>query len=182
MQNPWLTHCTKTVHDCPWIRIDVSKVTTPGGSPGEYNVVHFKNIAIGVIPLDENGNVYLVGQWRYPLNQYSWEIPEGGGKLDVDPLESAKRELKEETGLSANKWEKVLVMHLSNSATDEYGILYLATGLTQGEAEPEEDEELKIKKMHHSEFYDAVMRGEITDSLTVLAAMHLRILALEGKI
>jgi 8-oxo-dGTP pyrophosphatase MutT (NUDIX family) len=182
MNNSWKTHSTKTVHDSPWIKIDVSDVTTPGGSPGQYHVVHFKHIAIGIIPMDDDGYIYLVGQWRYPLNQYSWEIPEGGGKLDVEPLESAKRELKEETGLTAASWVKVLDMHLSNSATDEYGVLYLATGLTEGESEPEEDEDLQLKKMHHSEFYHAVMRGEITDSLTVAAALHLRILALEGKI
>lgn len=179
---PWKTFSTKTVHDCPWIRIDVSNVETPGGSPGQYHVVHFHHWAIGIIPIDADGNVTLVGQYRYPLKQYSWEIPEGGGKMEDTPLETAKRELKEETGLIADNWEKVLEAHLSNSATDEWGVLYLATGLTQGEAEPEEDEDLRIRKISVDDFYREVMEGKITDSLTVMAAQHLRILKLENKL
>ncbi len=180
--NPWKTLQTKTVHDCPWIRLDVSDVITPGGSEGKYHVVHFKHIAIGIIPLDSEGNVYLVGQHRFPLDKYCWEIPEGGGKLDVEPIESAKRELLEETGITALEWEQILEMHLSNSATDEYGVLFLARNLQFGDAHPEEDEDLTVRKIHHTEFYEEVMSGKITDSITVAAALHLRILHLENKI
>jgi 8-oxo-dGTP pyrophosphatase MutT (NUDIX family) len=172
---PWKTLKSHTAYDCPWIRLDVSDVITPGGSPGQYHVVHFHNLAIGIIPVDSDGNVWLVGQYRYPLKRYSWEIPEGGGDPEVDPLESAKRELKEETGLTAARWERVLEAHLSNSATDEWGVLYLATDLTVGDAEPEEDEDLRLRKISIDDFYQEVMDGKITDSLTVMAAQFLMI-------
>eukprot|EP01137_Pigoraptor_chileana_P035298 Opistho-2@29093 len=128
--NPWTTLTEEVVYNNPWIKVTSHKVLNPNGGEGIYGKVHFKNIAIGVIPLFENGDTLLVGQFRYPLNAYSWEIPEGGGKLEVDPIDSAKRELIEETGLIASKWTKLLEMHLSNSVSDEFSIIYLAEDLT----------------------------------------------------
>jgi 8-oxo-dGTP pyrophosphatase MutT (NUDIX family) len=167
--NPWITKTTETVYESPWIRVSKSDVLNPVGNPATYSVVHFKNLAIGVLPLDKDYNTWLVGQYRYPLGEYSWEIPEGGGKHEDAPVESAKRELKEETGIIANHYEELMRMHLSNSATDELAITFLATGLQFEEAEPEESEVLQIKKLHLGEAFDWVMQGKITDAISVAA-------------
>jgi 8-oxo-dGTP pyrophosphatase MutT (NUDIX family) len=166
-ENPWKTLESSVKYENPWLSIRHEEVVTPAGTPGIYGVVSFKNKAVGVIPIDEDGNTYLVGQYRYPLNEYSWEIPEGGSPLNTDPLESAKRELREETGLEAKKWTKIARIHTSNSATDEEGFLYIAEELVQGQYEPEETEDLRIWKLPLSEAVDMVMSSRITDSLSV---------------
>jgi ADP-ribose pyrophosphatase len=181
-KNPWTTLTSEEVYDSPWIKLTKHDVLNPNGNPGTYSVVHFKNIAIGIVPLDKDHNTYIVGQYRYPLKQYSWEIPEGGGKLDVPPLDSAKRELLEETGITAGKWTPIQELHLSNSATDEYGILYLAEELSFGESEPEDDEKLEVRKLPFEELYSMVQKGEITDSLTVVAVLKIKLMMQEGKI
>lgn len=165
--NPWKVLSSREIYDNPWIRVKEDQVINPSGKPGIYGTVHFKNKAIGIIPLDEHLYTWLVGQYRYPLEEYSWEIPMGGGKLDIDILESAQRELKEETGLTAGKWTKIARIHTSNSVTDEEGFVFLAEELTQGHTEFEETEDLLIKKMHLSEAVRMVMNNEITDSLSV---------------
>ena len=167
--NPWKTLETKEVYDNPWLKITQSDVLNPSGNPGIYGVVHFKNLAIGIVPLDEDGNTWIVGQYRYPLNEYSWEIPEGGGKIGVDPLISAQRELSEETGIVANKWTKIQEFNTSNSCTDEHSILYLAHDLTFHQAHPDEDELLQIKKINICDLYQKVITSQIKDSLTVVA-------------
>jgi ADP-ribose pyrophosphatase len=179
--NPWKTVNSKKTYENPWISVTEHDVINPKGGKGIYGVVHFKNKAIGIIPIDEEENTYLVGQFRYPLNEYSWEIPEGGGPNDIDTLESAKRELLEETGLKAEKWELIQEMHLSNSVSDEKAYIFLATGLSQHEAEPEDTEDLKIKKLPFEEAYQMVLKGEITDSLTVAALLKMKVMMLEGK-
>lgn len=178
LPNPWITHSSEKIYDSPWIGVTKHEVTNPNGHPGTYSVVHFKNLAIGVVVLDEENNTWLVGQWRYPLNKYTWEIPEGGGNRQVDPLESAKRELEEETGIKANKWEKILEMHLSNSASDEFCILFLARELTFGQAKPEDDEALEVMKIPFEEVYQLVNEGKITDSLTVAAVLKVKLMLL----
>ncbi|WP_336514052.1 NUDIX hydrolase [Pollutibacter soli] len=175
MENPWTILSEKLVYDNPWISVTEFDVIQPGGGKGIYGKVHFKNLAIGVIPMDEEGNIYLVGQYRFPLNQYSWEIPEGGGALSVPAIDSAKRELQEETGLTASRWDELITLHLSNSVSDEYGIVYLARGLQQGKASPEETEDLQVKKMHVEEVYQMVINGSITDSLTVCGILRLKL-------
>ena len=179
---PWKTIKSETKHESAWIKIDAHDVINPAGKPGHYSTVHFKNIAIGIIPLDNEYNTWIVGQYRYPLKEYHWEIPEGGGKLDVEPIESAKRELSEEVGLKANNWQEILTMHLSNSASDEKAIIYLATNLTLGESHPDEDEELTIKKLPFKEVYNMVLDGEITDAMSVAAILKTHILIKEGSI
>ncbi|MDB5242213.1 MAG: mismatch repair protein MutT [Spirosoma sp.] len=166
-KNPWQTLNSAVRYENPWLAIRHEEVLTPAGTPGIYGVVSFKNKAVGVIPLDEDGNTYLVGQYRYPLDEYSWEIPEGGSPLGTDPLESAKRELKEETGLVASRWSQIARIHTSNSATDEEGFLYIAEGLKQGDHAPEETEELRIWKLPLAEAVDMVMASRITDALSV---------------
>lgn len=181
-KNPWKTNKSELVYESPWISLTKHDVINPSGNPGTYSVVHFKGFAIGVIPLDENYNTWLVGQYRYPINQYTWEIPEGGGDLNLPPLDSAKRELLEETGIVAKKWTKIQETHLSNSATDEFCVLYVAQDLSFEKPQPDEDERLEIKKISFDEFYEMVLKGEITDSLSVIAALKIKILMNEGKI
>ncbi len=167
-KNPWTTLSSKTIYSNPWIEVEESQVTTPAGKPGIYGKVHFKNVAVGVIPLDENNNTWLVGQYRYTLNEWSWEIPEGGSPENELPLETAKRELKEETGILAAHWEEFMKIHTSNSVCDEVGFLFIAKGLTIGVPEFESTEaDMKIKKLPFSEAVEMVMNGNITDGLSV---------------
>ena len=180
--NPWTILHEKEVYDNSWIEITEFDVLNPSGGNGIYGKVHFKNHALGIIPLDEELNTYLVGQYRFPLEQYSWEIPEGGGPIGMDMLESAKRELKEETGLVAGEWTKLADLHLSNSVTDEFGSLFMARKLSQEEAMPEETEQLVVKKIPFEEAFEMVEKGIITDSLSVTAILKVKILLLEGKL
>ena len=165
--SPWNTLNITSVYENPWIRLEHHEVLNPAGKEGIYGKVHFKNRAMAIIPVDEHGNTWLVGQYRYTLDEYTWEVPMGGGPIGQDLLDSAKRELKEETGLSAGKWTEIMKIHTSNSVTDELGIVYLAEDLTQGEAEFEETEVLQIRKLPFSEVLDMVMSGAITDSISV---------------
>jgi 8-oxo-dGTP pyrophosphatase MutT (NUDIX family) len=180
--NPWQITAEKEIYDNPWIGLTEFQVINPSGNPGIYGKVHFKNVAIGVLPLDEDLNTYLVGQYRFPLAQYSWEMPEGGGPVGTDPFASAKRELLEETGLKATEWTEIQRLHLSNSVSDELSILYLARGLQQFEAEPEETEQLVVKKIPFEEMYQMVCHGEITDAMTVAAVLKVKLLLFENKL
>jgi len=175
-RGPWKTLKEQLRYSSPWIEVSQHEVIDPGGRPGIYGVIHFVNLAIGVIPLDDEGNTWIVGQYRYPTRSYSWEIPEGGGRRDVTPLESAKRELREETGIVAERWTEILRMDLSNSASDEHAIIFLAEGLDFHQPEPDHNEELTIRKLPFEELFGMVMRGEILDSLTVAAVMKLKLL------
>lgn len=181
-ENPWKTLGSKPIYENPWIQLTEFDVINPGGGTGIYGKVHFKHLAVGVLVLDKQRNTYLVGQYRYTIGDYSWEIPEGGGPVGTDPLDSAKRELLEETGLVAQQWHLLLEMHLSNSVSDELAILYLATDLTQLEAEPEETEQLQIKKLPFEEAYQMVVDGKIKDSMSVAAIQKTKLLFLEGKL
>ncbi len=166
-QNPWKTNKINPIYENPWIKVEQHDVINPAGNEGIYGKVHFKNRAMGIIPIDKDMNTWLIGQFRYTLNEYAWEIPMGGGPMNEDKLESAKRELKEETGLIAEKWTEIMKIHTSNSVTDEVGFVYLAEDLTQGGTEFEETEVLKIKKLPFIEVLEMVMNGEITDGISI---------------
>ncbi|WP_316837528.1 NUDIX hydrolase [Pedobacter nutrimenti] len=181
-KNPWTTLESRKIYENNWIGLTEHDVINPSGGKGIYGQVHFKNLAIGILPLDEERNTWLVGQYRYPLNAYSWEIPEGGGPLHLPALDSAKRELLEETGLTASHWQQIQQMHLSNSVSDELAVIYIATGLTEGESEPEETEQLRIRKLPFEEAYQMVLHGEITDSMSVAAILKTKILLDEGAL
>jgi 8-oxo-dGTP pyrophosphatase MutT (NUDIX family) len=180
--NPWSIINQKTIYENPWINLTEFQVINPSGGTGIYGKVHFKHRAVGVIPLDEKGNIWLVGQYRFTLNQYSWEIPEGGGKMEEDPLEAAKRELLEETGLVAREWTKIMTMHLSNSVSDEIAIIFLARGLDQEQPQPEETEQLQVRKITFEEAVHMVEEEKITDSMSVAAIQKIRLLVYEGKL
>lgn len=167
MENPWKTLSLKKIYENPWISVEEHDILNPAGNPGIYGKVHFKNKALGIIPIDQFGNTWLVGQFRYTLNEYSWEIPMGGGPIGQDILESAQRELKEETGLTAKKWTEVLRIHTSNSVTDEEGFVFLAEDLEEGEPEFEETEVIKIHKLPFEEAVQWVMEGRITDGISI---------------
>lgn len=180
--NPWKTKNSRVVYDNAWIRVREDEVVRPDGKPGIYGVVHFKNTAIGVLAIDENDKIWLVGQYRYALDCYSWEIPEGGCREPETHLDAAKRELMEETGLIASNWTRLGAAFLSNSVCDEQSVFYLATGLTQGTASPEGTEQLAYKHVPFDEALHMVMSGEITDALSVLAISHYAILRATNKI
>ena len=154
----------------------------PSGAPGIYGTVHFKNLAIGVVPIDESGNVVLVGQYRFPLRAYSWEIPEGGGEHSASALESAQRELREECGLAAGSWKEIVCMDLSNSVSDERSTAFLAWDLSAAPGRPDETEKLQVA---HVPFWDAVnraKRGEIRDAISVAALFRVALMTFEGEL
>jgi 8-oxo-dGTP pyrophosphatase MutT (NUDIX family) len=180
--NPWTTLGSRQVYTNPWIEVTEHSVLNPRGGKGIYGTVHFKNLAIGCIVIDHDGCTYLVGQYRYPLGYYSWEIPEGGGDPAIAPLASAQRELAEETGLRARQWQSLLEMDLSNSATDEHATCFLAWDLEQGESEPEEVEQLTIKRVPFSVAFQMVMGGEIRDAMSVATILKVQLLALSNAL
>ena len=173
LPNPWKQQSNRQIFENPWIRVEEDDVINPGGGLSHYGKILFKNIAIGIVPLDENNDTWLVGQYRYVPDCYSWEIPMGGGPLHVDPLESAKRELREETGLSAASWDTLMQLHTSNSVTDERGIVYVARELSQGATAFEETEDLQVIKLPLKEAIERVIAGEITDAVSVAALLRL---------
>jgi 8-oxo-dGTP pyrophosphatase MutT (NUDIX family) len=168
----WTTLGTRLVYDNPWIAVREDSVLRPDGTPGIYGVVHFKHAAVGVLPVDEQGRIWLVGQHRYPLDAYSWEIPEGGSHDDETPEQTARRELREETGLQAGKLELIARSHLSNSVSDELAYLYRATELTSGISAPEGSERLEIRRLEWDDVWAMLQRGEITDSMSMIALLH----------
>ncbi len=176
--NPWKTLTKKQVYDNPWIHVEHHRVLTPSGSEGIYGKVGFKNLAIGIIPIDEEGYTWLVGQYRYTIDAYSWEIPMGGGDLSVDPLSSAQQELREETGIIAQEWQCIMQLHTSNSVTDEVGYVYIARDLTMGDMEWDDTEVLRIRRLPLMEAYQMVMDQEITDAISVAGLLKCKIILL----
>ena len=171
----WKTKTSGVVYENPWIKVSHEEVVTPKGTDGIYGVVHFKNTAIGVVPIDDHGNTWLVKQSRYTLNQFTWEIPEGGCPQGEIPLNAAMRELEEEVGLQANDWQELMRLHLSNSVTDELCIIFIARGLYAGEQRLEETEDIECKRLALKEAIAMVKRGEITDGISVAALLRIAI-------
>ena len=181
-KNPWKTLSSDIKYENNWIKIIENKVLNAAGTEGIYGVVHFKTQAIAIIPLDEHNHTWIVGQHRYPLDKYEWEIVEGGCPEGTSPIATAHRELHEEVGLQAEKMTCILEMQLSNSTTDEISYTYVARGISYIGTKPDEDEILHIKKLPFEEVYQMVMRGEIKDGLSVASILKAKILLDEGKI
>jgi 8-oxo-dGTP pyrophosphatase MutT (NUDIX family) len=177
--NPWRTNAVRVIYDSPWLRLEEHDAINPAGKSCDYGKVCFKNQAVGILPIDEAGNTWLVGQHRYTLNAYSWEIPEGGSPAGEAPEETAARELKEETGLEAADIALFCTLHTSNSVTDEEGFIYLATGLAEGETEFEDTEDITVRKLPFEEALAMAMNGEITDAMSLAALFKYALL--QGK-
>ena len=179
---PWASRSCEVAVDNPWLALTLHDATAPTGAPARYAAVRYKNLAIGILPLFEDGSLVLVGQHRFPLMDYSWELPEGGAPLDEDPLDGARRELREEAGLEAADWREILAFQLSNSVTDERGHVYLATGLTAADCEPDPTEDLQLARVPFREALDLALRGEIKDMITLAALLRAYHMAREGEL
>jgi 8-oxo-dGTP pyrophosphatase MutT (NUDIX family) len=179
--NPWTILSKEVKYQNPWIKVVENKVLNPSGNEGIYGVVHFQTNAIAIIPLDQENNTWIVGQYRFPLDTYEWEIVEGGCPIGTSPEETAHRELGEEVGLKAESMELILTMQLSNSTTDEVSYTYLARGLSFIGAHPEEDEKLIVKKIPFDELYQMVLNGEIRDALSVASVLRSKLVIDQTK-
>lgn len=180
--DPWIVKGVTRPFENEWFRIDSHAVIHPGGAEGTYSVIRPRRLAVGALPIDGDGNVHLVGQWRFPLSRYSWEIPEGGAEPGEPALACAQRELEEETGLRAKDWRKILDIDLSNSLTDEQGVVFLATGLEPGGARPEATEVLRHRAAPFSDVLERVTDGRIRDSLTVAGVLRAHHMAVRGQL
>jgi 8-oxo-dGTP pyrophosphatase MutT (NUDIX family) len=178
IRRSWQTLAREVKYDNPWIRVEEHQVINPAGGAGIYGTVSFKNRAVAVVALFENGDTLLVGQFRYPLQEYHWELPMGGAPEDESVLLCAQRELQEETGYSATKWRSVLSMHLSNSITQEQGFTFIAGDLRAGTMKLEDTEDITLKRLPFEEVFQQVMEGNITDAMTVASVMKVRLLGL----
>lgn len=180
--DPWIVKGAARPFENDWFHIDAHDVIHPGGGEGTYSVIRIRRLAVGVLPIDAEGFVHLVGQWRFPLGRYSWEIPEGGAAPGEDPIECARRELGEETGLAAGNFEKILELDLSNSLTDERAVIFLATELSQGAASPEPTEVLRRRRAAFSDVLARVVDGRIRDSMSVAAVLAAHHMAVTGRL
>lgn len=172
-ENPWKTLSVRKVYGNPWLELWEERCLDPSGRPALYGKVSFRSKAVGIIPVDDAGHTWLVGQYRYCLGQYSWEIPMGGSPHPVPVLETAARELREETGLTARRFEQILFVHTSNSVTDEEGYVFVAGDLAQGETEHESTEKIEVLRLPLAEAVAMAMDGRITDGLSVAGLLKL---------
>jgi len=176
----WQSLSSQTVFENPWLRLERTEAIAPTGAKADYAVVRFQNLAVGVLPIFDNGDVVLVGQMRFAFDAYSFEMPEGGCDFDEPPLVGAQRELAEETGLQAHDWLEVLRLTTSNSVTDEMAICYVATGLSHGESKPDPTEVITTVRLPFKTALKSAIVGEITDALTVATLLRVNQMLHDG--
>ena len=169
IDSPWRRRSRTVVYENAWLSVLHDEVDRPDGQPGIYGVIHFQNHAVAIVAIDDQDRVALVGQWRYTIDAYSWELPEGGVPPDESALAGAQRELREETGLQAASWQEIGRVAISNSVTDEFGTIFLATGLHQGPASPDGTEDLRVRWVAFEEVLAMIDDGRINDLLTIAA-------------
>ena len=170
---PWTRRSRRVAYDNPWITVWHDEVGRPDGSPGIYGVVHFANLAVGAVVLDDEDRVILVGQHRYTLDAYSWELPEGGVPADESAIDGARREVREETGVEAEGWREIVRFALSNSISDETGLIFAARATGHGVASPEPSEELETRWVPFAEALAMTLDGRITDAMTIMGLQRL---------
>lgn len=180
--DPWIVRGVRRAYESDWLAVDDHDVINPAGKPGAYGVVRVRRLAVGVLPIAADGTVRLVGQWRFPLGRYSWEMPEGGAEPGEAAEACARRELAEETGLMAGRLQEILRLDLSNSLTDERAVLFLATDLAEGPASPEETEALRVIAKPFAAVLARVLDGRITDAMTVAAVLRAHHMAVTGAL
>jgi 8-oxo-dGTP pyrophosphatase MutT (NUDIX family) len=181
-QDPWTTLSRRRAYEGKYLSVDEYDVLTPRGEPGYYGVVRFRRNGVGALPIDADGHVFLVGQWRFAVNAYSWEMPEGANDPGEDPADTARRELEEEAGLRAGAVLPILRLHMSNSVTDEFCFVYLATDLAPGATAPDETEVFKLARVPFLDALAAALDGRITDALTVAALLRAHHMAVTGAL
>lgn len=168
----WKTLDSRVVYDTPWITVKEDRVINPGGGRNTYGHIHFKKKAVAVVPLDDEDHTWIVGQDRYTLGAYSWEVPMGASEEGEDPLDTAHRELREETGLTAGEMTRIMRLHTSNSITDEEGFVFVAKDLAEGETAFDEMEILDIRRLPLADVVAMIGRGEMTDAISVAAILR----------
>lgn len=180
--NPWTILDSVIKYENNWISVEEHKVITPAGKPGIYGEVHFKNHAVAIVPLDASYYTWIVGQYRFPMKSFEWEVPEGGCPTHETPLQTAKRELKEETGIVANTYELIQEVQLSNCTTDERGYIFVAKGLTFEETQFDDTERLHIRKIHFDDLFQMAFNGEIKDNFSLTAIYKIKLMIEKGEL
>jgi len=180
-RGPWTSHRRTHVYENPWISVTEHQVTNPWGEAGIYGVVHLRNLAVGCVPVFDDGSILLVGQHRFPLDVYSWELPEGGGG-DDDPQDAAARELKEETGYTARSWAPLMTGDLSNAVTDERAVGFLAWDLEAGAPDPQDGEMIELRRLPFAEALEMAVRGEIRDIFSQVMLLQTDVLGHKGRL
>jgi 8-oxo-dGTP pyrophosphatase MutT (NUDIX family) len=181
-RNPWKTLSSRVAYENTWIRVREDKVIRPDGGPGLYGVIEVRPSA-GVVALNERDEIVLVGQWRYTVNRYSWEIPRGGSHPGEDDLlEVGKRELAEEAGVLARDWRKIGTVDNANGVNSDSQTFYLATGLSETETNHDPEEEITVKWRPFAEALEMAMDGRITEVDSVAAILLTAQLRASGQI